>query len=169
MIRMSFITPRTMTLSAESKLKRNILWFLLAALAIAPLLPLSNYVGLPHWDLIRWIPFQDFSLSRNKLTDVLGNVLWFTTFGYLLRYQLNERFGPLRAIATIIVIASGISLSVEFFQVFCHNRIPSMTDVICNVFGAGIGGYVAEKQRATAATRLAHYALVKNNDSQSLP
>lgn len=158
-----------MTLSAESKLKRTVLWFLLVALAIAPLLPLNNYVGHPHWDLIRWIPFQDFSLSRNKLTDVLGNVLWFTMFGYLLRYQLNEGFSSLRAIATITMIASGVSLSVEFFQVFCHNRIPSMTDVICNVFGAGIGGYVAERQRAIAATRLAHYAMVKNNDSHTLP
>ncbi|MBX3329410.1 MAG: VanZ family protein [Nitrospira sp.] len=147
--------------------KNVVLWFLLVVLSIAPLFPLSNYVGHPHWDLIRWIPFQDFSLSRNMLKDVIGNILWFMMFGYLLRYQLNEGSVPLRAIATIIVVASGISLSIEFFQVFCHNRIPSTTDVICNVLGASIGGYFAEKQRATAATGLA-YAIIKSDGSKTL-
>ena len=159
--------PRKIMHFAWLKPKNGVLWFLLVVLSIAPLFPLSNYVGHPHWDLIRWIPFQDFSLSRNILKDVIGNILWFMMFGYLLRYQLNEGSVPLRTIATIIVVAGGISLSIEFFQVFCHNRIPSMTDVICNVLGAGIGGYFAEKQRATAAIGLA-YAIIKSDGSKTL-
>jgi len=139
-----------MTLCTELKPKSGMLWFLLAALSIAPLLPLSNFVGHPHWDHIRWIPFQDFALSRNMLKDIVGNTLWFMMFGYLLHYQLNEDSRTLRTIATIIAIAGGISLSTEFFQVFCHNRTASITDVICNVLGAGLGGYLAEKQRANS-------------------
>lgn len=50
-----------------------------------------------------------------------------------------------------IAITGGVSLSAELFQVFCHNRISSMTDVICNVLGAGLGGYAAEKQPATTS------------------
>ena len=139
-----------MTFCTGLKPKSGILWFLLAALAIAPLLPLSNFVGHPHWDHIRWIPFQDFALSRHMLKDIVGNTFWFMMFGYLLHYQLNEDSRTLRTIATIIVIAGGISLSIEFFQVFCHNRTASITDVICNVLGAGLGGYFAEKQRANS-------------------
>jgi|GEM_PF-1215363 glycopeptide antibiotics resistance protein len=151
---MDIETPREMTLFTGLKLKRGSLWFLLAILSIAPLLPLSNFVGHPHWDHVRWIPFQDFSLSRNMLKDIVGNTLWFMMFGYLLHCQLNEDSRALWTITTITAVAGIISLSTELFQVFCHNRIASTTDVICNVLGAALGGYLAEKQRATTATEL---------------
>jgi glycopeptide antibiotics resistance protein len=143
-----------MTLCTGLKLKSGVLWFLLAILSIAPLLPLSNFVGHPHWDHIRWVPFQNFALSWNMLKDIVGNTLWFMMFGYLLHYQLHKDSRTLRTITIITFVAGSISLSIEFFQVFCHNRIPSITDVICNIFGAGLGGYLAEKQRATTATGL---------------
>ncbi|MGC4098802.1 MAG: VanZ family protein [Nitrospira sp.] len=150
-------------------LRSGVLWLILAALSISPLFPLSNYVGHPHWDLIRWIPFQDFSFTRNMLKDVIGNILWFMIFGYLLRYQLDGGWRSLRAMTTIVIVAGVISLSVEFFQVFCHNRIPSMTDVMCNMLGAGLGGYVAETQRTAAATGLTRYAMIKSDGSKGLP
>lgn len=152
---------------AESK--HRSLWFLLIVLSIAPIFPLSNYTGHPHWELIRWIPFQDFSLSRNMLKDIIGNILWFVMFGYLLRYQFNGEAGSPWTIATIAIVAGSVSLAIEFFQVFCHNRIPSMTDVMCNVLGASIGAYFAEKQRATTATELAHYAIIKGDGAKTLP
>ncbi len=139
-----------MTLCAGLTLKSGMRWFLLATLSIAPLLPLSNFVGHPHWDHIRWVPFQNFALSWNMLKDIVGNTLWFMMFGHLLHYQLNEDSRTLWTIATITAMAGGISLSIEFFQVFCHNRTASVTDVICNVLGAGLGGYLAEKQRANS-------------------
>ncbi|NGZ60717.1 MAG: hypothetical protein CV081_09485 [Nitrospira sp. LK265] len=148
---MGIKTLQKVPLLTDQKPRSGVRWFLLAVLSIAPLLPVSNFVGHPHWDLIRWIPFQDFSLSRNMLKDVIGNIFWFIMFGYLLHHQLNEDSPSLRTIATIIAVAGGLSLSIEFFQVFCHNRISSMTDVVCNMFGAGLGGYLAEKQRATPA------------------
>lgn len=147
----------------ELMTKRRVVSLLLVVLAIAPLFPFSNYVGHPHWALIRWTPFEDFSLSKNMLKDVLGNLLWFMMFGYLLHYVLNKRRGSLRAMTTITVVAAGISLSIELFQVFCHNRIPSMTDIICNVFGAIIGGFFAEKQRAMSATRPALCSIIKSD------
>lgn len=144
------------------------LWLLLIVLSLAPLFPLSNYVGHSHWDLIRWIPFQDFSLSRDTLKDIGGNVLWFMMLGYLLHYQLQNGSPPRRSIATITVVAVSISLSIELFQVFCHNRTPSMTDVICNGIGAGIGGYLAEKQRAAAATGLTYERIFKGESPKAL-
>ena len=50
------------------------------------------------------------------------------------------------------LIAGGISLSIEFFQVFTHNRIPSTTDVLCDTIGAGLGGYLANTCRALLVT-----------------
>ncbi len=157
-----------MTLWTGLKPKSGMLWFLLAALSIAPLLPLSNFVGHPHWDHIRWIPFQDFALSRNMLKDIVGNTLWFMMFGYLLHYQLNEDSRTLRTIATIIAITGGISLSTEFFQVFCHNRTASITDVICNVIGAGLGGYLVEKQRASSYGTMTSEVGVEGNGSKAI-
>jgi glycopeptide antibiotics resistance protein len=149
---MGIKTPRTIALFTGLTPKSRVLYFVLLVLSIAPLLPLSNFAGHPHWDLIRWIPFQDFSLSRNMLKDVIGNILWFMVFGYLLRYQLKNDSRTPWIIATIIAVAGGVSFLIEFFQVFCHNRIPAMTDVVCDVLGAGLGGYFATKQRAPTAT-----------------
>jgi glycopeptide antibiotics resistance protein len=157
-----------MSLWTGLTLKSGVLWFLLAALSIAPLLPLSNFVGHPHWDHIRWTPFQDFALSRNMLKDIVGNTLWFMMFGYLLRYQLNKDSRTLQTIATIIAITGGISLSTEFFQVFCHNRTASITDVICNVLGAGLGGYLAQKQRADSYGTITSDVGMEGNGSKTI-
>lgn len=125
--------------------KSAVIWFVILILALAPMFPVSNFVGHPHWDRIHWIPFQNFSLTWNKLIDVIGNTLWFMVFGYLLHYQLNGNSHSRWTIATITAIAGGVSLSAELFQVFCHSRYPSMTDVACNVMGAGLGAYMSTK------------------------
>ena len=143
-------SPRN-TFPLQSMLKTGTIWFVLVVLAVVPIFPLSNFVGHPHWDQIRWIPFQNFSLSWSTVLDVIGNTLWFVVFGYLLHYQLHWDSHRRWTIATITAIAGAVSFSAELFQVFCHNRISSMTDVMCNVLGAGLGGYVAEKQPATTS------------------
>jgi glycopeptide antibiotics resistance protein len=125
--------------------KSALLWFVILVLALAPMFPVSNFAGHPHWDRIHWIPFQSFSFSKNMLKDIITNTFWFMMFGYLLHYQLNWNSRFRWTIATIIAIAGGVSLSNELFQVFCHSRYPSMTDVVCNVVGAGLGGYCAMK------------------------
>lgn len=124
----------------------------LIVLSIAPLFPLTSFVGHAHWDHIRWIPFQDFSFSWSMLKDVIGNTLWFMMFGYLLHHQVGEGERFPRCITLISVIAATVSVGAEFFQVFCHNRTPAMTDVTCNVLGAALGGYAAQKQSAAPPT-----------------
>lgn len=148
---MGIESPPKDTLSTRLKLKTGAIWFLLVVLAIAPVFPLSNYVGHPHWDQIRWIPFHKFTLSWHKVIDVIGNTLWFLVFGYLLHYQLNWDSRSRWSVAAITAIAGAVSFSAELFQVFCHNRIPSTTDILCNTLGASLGGYIAEKQPATTS------------------
>jgi glycopeptide antibiotics resistance protein len=72
------------------------------------------------------------------LFDVFANIGLFVPFGitYFLAVPLKSRHATiLSGIAVSFLISGGA----EFFQVFCHNRISSTTDVITNVFGAALG------------------------------
>ena len=150
---MSSKALRIIRLTAGLSPSSGLLWFWLAILSLAPIFfPWSDFVGHPHWDNIRWIPFQDFSLISRMLKDVIGNVVWFMMFGFLLRHRLNDHSAPVRTLAILTLIAGGVSLSIEFFQVFTHNRIPSTTDVLCDTIGAGLGGYFANKYRTLLMT-----------------
>jgi glycopeptide antibiotics resistance protein len=42
-----------------------------------------------------------------------------------------------------ILLAAGLSLLTEWSQIFSHDRIPSTTDVCCNMLGAGLGGVLS--------------------------
>ena len=152
---------------AGLKPRSGLLWFWLTVLFLTPMLLQSNFVGHPHWDSIRWVPFQDFSFSLAMIIDVLGNTAWFMPFGYLLHYWTKANASPFQSIATVAVVACGVSLLIEFFQVFCHNRIPSMTDVVCNVLGAGIGGYFAECHRASLAVEPVGYLVIEAAGSKT--
>jgi glycopeptide antibiotics resistance protein len=53
-----------------------------------------------------------------------------------------------------VIIAAGIgialSLSIELYQVYCHNRFPSIFDVITNLAGAVLGVLFALFSRKSA-------------------
>jgi glycopeptide antibiotics resistance protein len=153
---------------AGLKPRSGLLWFWLAVLVLTPMFPLSNFVGHPHWASIRWVPFQDSSFSLGMIIDVLGNTAWFIPFGYLLHYWTKENASPLQSIATVAVVACGVSLLIEFFQVFCHNRVPSLTDVVCNVLGAGVGGYFAERHRASLTVAPVRCLVIEGDGSRAL-
>jgi glycopeptide antibiotics resistance protein len=105
-------------------------------------LPWKNFVGHPHWDHVRWIPFQEHRLA---LFDIVANVLLFVPFGYFLTRALPRRS---RAWPRTFALAAALSASVECFQVYCHHRIPSTADILTNVLGAGLGLLLALKQQA---------------------
>lgn len=159
---------RIVTIPPALRPRAGLIWFWLAVLFLIPLLPLSNFVGHPHWEAIRWIPFQDFSLTPNTLMDIMGNIIWFMIFGYLLHYWMYEDSSPFRSIPTVVLIAAGVSLSLEFFQVFCHNRIPSMTDVTCNIIGACLGAYFAKQQYAALTAEPVRYLVIEDDGSKTL-
>lgn len=159
---------RIITIPPALKRRTGLLWFWLAVLFLIPLLPLTNFVGHPHWDAIRWIPFQDFSLTMNSLMDIIGNIGWFMIFGYLLHYWMDENSSSFRSIMSVVLIATGISLALEFFQVFCHNRVPSMTDVICDTVGACLGAYFSDQYRSTVSPESTRYMVIEGDGSKTL-
>lgn len=112
-------------------------------------LPVENFVGHAHWDKVRWIPLYN---HPSVLFDIVANVALFVPFGYLLKRVLSGRSGRQTWILTFL-LAGGISTSIEFYQVYCHNRFPSTTDIGSNLFGAIIGVLISETERKIRAWR----------------
>jgi glycopeptide antibiotics resistance protein len=103
-------------------------------------MPLSNFVGHAHWSKVCWVPFSDLS-QPGFLLDAVANVALYAPLGFLgAMYRFKGTASALR----LIGIAAFISASGEFFQVFCHNRFPSATDVSTNVLGVA-GGILAAR------------------------
>lgn len=106
-------------------------------------MPWSNFKGHSHWASVRWIPFHDHPLT---LFDIVANVLLFVPFGFsYTRSRPNQQRAGIWF--RTVILAAVLSTSVEFFQVFCHNRIPSTTDVCTNIIGAAVGTALALKGR----------------------
>ncbi len=105
-------------------------------------LPLSNFVGHSHWEYIKWLPTSDDLSSPKYLldigTDLIGNTLLFFPLGFL----FSRLFMPAawsKQLMAVVGLAGVLSLGIEWYQVYCHFRFPSVFDVITNVAGAVAG------------------------------
>jgi glycopeptide antibiotics resistance protein len=108
-------------------------------------LPLENFAGHAHWDMVRWIPFYDHPIAP---IDIIANIALFVPFGYLLMRALL--FHIVRHTSLFILLfAAAISTGVEVYQVYCHNRIPSTTDIITNILGAICGLTLHQMRRGS--------------------
>ena len=104
------------------------------AVAAAETLPWTNFQGHSHWARVCWIPFSDRRLPGFWL-DLLQNVVLLVPFG----------FTAIKAGARqtqVLILATLLMMSGELFQVYCHNRFPSMTDVTAGTVGAWLGAVV---------------------------
>lgn len=105
------------------------------------ILPLSNFVGHSHWEYIKWVPTLDDLHSPHYLLDIgmdiVANTLLFVPFGYLFASSISGR--TKKNFLLIGGAAAVLSCGIEFFQVYCHSRFPSVLDVIFNVLGSLIG------------------------------
>jgi glycopeptide antibiotics resistance protein len=130
------MSTRTRTMNVSG----CILWVVL--ILMVGVLPLSNFVGHSHWEYIKWVPTVEDLRSPKYLldifSDVVGNTLLFFPLGYFLRRLLTSSSSPSQ-----LLLAAGIggtlSLGIECYQVYSHNRFPSIFDVITNVTGTLIG------------------------------
>jgi VanZ family protein len=84
-----------------------------------------------HWAKVAWIPFISPPVT---LIDAVLNTLLFLPSGVLTGAGRPPRSS--RWFAAGIAVAIGC----ELLQVFSHGRIPSMTDVCCNLMGLAAGG-----------------------------
>ncbi|MBI3806433.1 MAG: VanZ family protein [Nitrospirae bacterium] len=125
---------RTMDLSCL------ILWIVL--ILMVGVLPLRNFVGHAHWEYIKWVPTAEDIRSPQYILDIfidlVGNTALFFPLGFFLSRLLTSS-----NISRQWLLAAGIggtlSLGIEFYQVYCHNRFPSIFDIITNVTGTLLG------------------------------
>ena len=117
-----------------------LLWIVL--ILMAGVLPLSNFVGHSHWEYIKWVPSASDLRSPKYLVDIfidiVGNTALFFPLGYFLSRLLTSS-SPSRQWLLAAGIGGTLSLSIEFYQVYCHSRFPSIFDVITNVTGTLMG------------------------------
>lgn len=111
------------------------------AVIMAATVPWTDLVGHTHWGKVQWLPFLSPPV---KMFDVLVNVLLYMPFGYAwLRVSwLRTRLWQAAALAFVL------SVAVEWTQLYSHSRFPSVQDVLCDVSGAWIGGWLAVRGRS---------------------
>lgn len=136
---MQEMKPRT----TSADLSYLLLW--IVVISMVGILPLSNFVGHSHWEYIKWLPTADDLHSPKYLVDILtdlvGNTALFLPLGIFLSRVLSS-FTTSRQLVLAAGISGILSLNIEFYQVYCHNRFPSFFDIITNVTGALIGVYL---------------------------
>jgi hypothetical protein len=108
-------------------------------------------IGLPGgWWEIR--PLDFWSLHRDRAyymsPDIYINFFGFIPFGVL----LGLLFGRRLSIAHVMLLGAALSLSIETLQILLP-RHPSVTDLVLNTLGAGVGAALARmaiRSRASA-------------------
>jgi len=124
------------------KIERALLPFWALFIALVGTFPFTNFVGHSHWEYIQWLPTADNIRSWRFLFDIVANMALFLPLGYL----LNRSYSTTTARHSLFLATGGaflLSLSIEWFQVYCHNRHPSPADVISNVTGSLIGAFLS--------------------------
>ena len=99
--------------------------------------PINNFVGHPHWGRIRWMVRPEDWRSVPFYFDIAVNVGLFYPFGLLLARQF--RVAHWLHMASLTGIGLLLSLAIEFSQVYCHNRNPSLIDLATNTLGTALG------------------------------
>jgi glycopeptide antibiotics resistance protein len=98
--------------------------------------PWDDLQNHSHWGKIRWIPFVSPPV---RLGDMALNMLLCAPVGglcvRLFRRPLLMAFG----------LSLALSATAEWSQVYSHTRIPSATDVTCNVAGAVLAGALSRR------------------------
>jgi glycopeptide antibiotics resistance protein len=116
-----------------------VLWLMCVVLAIS--LPWSRFDGTAHWTRVQWIPFSHLYWHRTVLAEAALNILAFAPVGYLcVRSVWSVKWSPL-LMACVVGFVS--SFSIETYQLFCLNRVPSVNDVVMNVIGTACGAWLA--------------------------
>ena len=126
----------------QGKIERALLPLWVLFIALVGTLPFTNFVGHSHWEYVQWLPTAENFRSRRFLFDIVANMALFLPLGYFLDQSLFATTAR-RSLFIAAGAAGLLSLSMEWFQVYCHNRHPSLTDVVSNVTGSLIGAFLS--------------------------
>jgi glycopeptide antibiotics resistance protein len=116
-----------------------LLW--LASVLFVISLPWWKFDGTPHWENVQWIPFTHLSFHPTTFVETAANILAFVPVGYLVVRSLSPGSGHPLFLACLLGFCS--SVGIETYQLFCHDRVPSATDIFMNVAGTALGVWLA--------------------------
>jgi glycopeptide antibiotics resistance protein len=99
--------------------------------------PLHNFVGHSHWEYVEWTVTPRHWRSPRFYLDIVANIVLFFPFGLLLARQFSaDRLAKAVSLASLGLL---LSMGIELFQVYCHNRHPSAIDLLSNTMGTAWG------------------------------
>jgi glycopeptide antibiotics resistance protein len=124
----------------------NIAWRIMLLLWLASVLlvislPGSRFDGIPHWGNVQWIPFTHLTFHLTVLVETAANILAFVPVGYLAVRSLSPNGRHPLVLASLLGFCS--SAGIETYQLFCHGRVPSSSDILMNVGGTAFGAWLA--------------------------
>ena len=120
---------------------RTLLFLWLASVLLVIRLPWSKFDGTPHWDNIQWIPFDHLSFHPTVLIEIGANFLVFIPLGYFALRSFSP--GTRHPLLLASLLGFLFSASIEFYQLFCRDRVPSTTDLLTNGGGTVFGARLA--------------------------
>jgi glycopeptide antibiotics resistance protein len=139
------------------QVKRSLIALLIwvTVIVMAGTWPFDNFVGHAHWQYIKWIPTAEDIASWKYLldigSDIVANTALFFPLGYLLT-RLRDNRNLLSQLFFAAALGGALSVGIEYYQVYCHNRFPSIFDVITNVAGSVFGARFAHFNTAYDTT-----------------
>ncbi len=81
-----------------------------------------------------------FETNSSNLSDQIGNIWLFLPLGFGLSSLLQERrLGVSAKLAIIFIICASLSSTVEVLQAFLPERASTISDIITNTIGGGLG------------------------------
>ena len=82
----------------------------------------------------------NFQLMYSNLYDILLNIIGFIPLSFILFINTYKHRSPFSNIyLRPILVGLIISISLESLQVFSITRLPTLLDIMCNLFGTIIG------------------------------
>lgn len=109
------------------------------------LIPFKMEYSWQQVDLIlqnmKWEAYVD-DRGFVSITDIVGNVLLFIPFGFLL-YMLLKDIGVYKIFFLVFFLSLFLSSFIEFFQLFIKSRNTAVHDLINNTIGGLVGAFAA--------------------------
>lgn len=85
---------------------------------------------------LEWPPRVNINLTGDVL-DIVANVVLFVPLGFL--YRLARPRGPWSAFPAVLCVGAAASIAIETVQLFESAREATLTDVLANTCGMGVG------------------------------
>ena len=113
------------------------------AAIVAADFPWGQLQNHAHWYKVAWIPFVSPPV---RARDVAENIVLFVPLGVMLALTVRRH-----VMSATFLIATVLACAGELTQVFSHGRIPSTTDIVCNVAGACAGAWLITRRRSCSS------------------